>query len=210
MLSFFIDAASGVLAVLPFLIILEIAARRLIPVLPLRHLAGAGLLSFLLAALLSVAHVPGLYQFCAGLRFSLVPFSQIPVHPLWYALCFLFFLLLGTILPLLFTFFQKMGVCILYGFGFALTIELLRIFTLHSSGVDALIAAAGGACCGYFIFLLIRRMFPGFCASCLLTADCIRRHPALKWEGCLLTLSALGSALLLAPLIRETAAALFL
>ena len=107
MLSFFIDAASGVLAVLPFLIILEIAARRLIPVLPLRHLAGAGLLSFLLAALLSVAHVPGLYQFCAGLRFSLVPFSQIPVHPLWYALYLLFFLLLGTMLPLLFPFFRK-------------------------------------------------------------------------------------------------------
>ena len=81
---------------------------------------------------------------------------------------------------------------------------------LKDTGVDALIAAAGGACCGYSLFLLIRRMFPRFCASCLLTADCIRRHPALKWEGCLLTLSALGSALLLAPLIRETAAALFL
>lgn len=210
MFSFFIDAVSGALAVLPFLIILEIAARRLIPILPLRHLIGDGIFSFLLAALLSIAQVPGFYEFCADLEFSFVPFSQITVHPLWYGLYFLFFLLLGTMLPLLFSFFQKMGVCILYGFGFALTIELLRIFTLHSSGVDALIAAVVGSFCGYSLFLLIRRMLPGFCASCLLTADCIRRHPALKWEGCLLTLSALGSALLLAPLIRETAAALFL
>lgn len=210
MLSFFIDAASGALAVLPFLMILEIAARRLIPVLPLKHLIGDGLLSFLLAALLSIAQVPGLYELCADLQFSLVPFSQIPAHLFWYALYFFFFLLLGTMLPLLFPFFQKMSTCILYGFGFALVIELLRIFTLHTSGVDALIAAVGGAACGYALFLLIRRLFPVFCASCLLTADCIRRHPALKWEGCLLTLSALGSALLLAPLIRETAAALFL
>lgn len=210
MLSFIIDAVSGALAVLPFLIILEIAARRLIPILPLRHLIGDGLFSFLLAALLSIAQVPGFYEFCADLEFSPVPFSQITVHPLWYGLYFLFFLMLGAMLPLLFSFFQKMGICILYSFGFSLTIELLRIFTLHTSGTDALITAVGGAACGYSLFLLIRRLVPGFCRSCLLTADCLCKHPALKWEGCLLTLSALGSALLLAPLIRETAAALFL
>lgn len=210
MLSFFIDAASGALAVLPFLIILEIAARRLIPFLPLRHLVGEGMLSFLLAALLSIAQVPGLYEFCADLRFSLTPFSQIPLHPLWYALYFLFFSVLGAMLPLLFSFFQKMSVCILYGLGFALLIELLRVFTLHTSGVDALIAAAAGAFCGYALFLLIRRLFPAFCSSCLLTADCLSIHPSLKWESVMITLSALGSALLFAPLIREAAGALFL
>ena len=74
MLSLFIDAASGALAVLPFLIILEIVARRLIPFLPLRHLVGEGMLSFLLAALLSVAQVPGFYEFYADLRvLSFIP-----------------------------------------------------------------------------------------------------------------------------------------
>lgn len=210
MLSLFIDAASGALAVLPFLIILEIVARRLIPFLPLRHLVGEGMLSFLLAALLSVAQVPGFYQFYADLRFNLTPFSQIPLHPLWYALYFLFFSALGAMLPLLFSFFQKMSVCLLYGLGVALLIELLRIFTLHTSGVDALIIAAAGAFFGYALFRLIRRLFPAFCSSCLLTADCLSIHPSLKWESAMITLSALGSALLFAPLIRETAGALFL
>lgn len=190
MLSLFIDAASGALAVLPFLIILEIVARRLIPFLPLRHLVGEGMLSFLLAALLSVA--------------------QVPLHPLWYALYFLFFSALGAMLPLLFSFFQKMSVCLLYGLGVALLIELLRIFTLHTSGVDALIIAAAGAFFGYALFRLIRRLFPTFCSSCLLTADCLSIYPSLKWESAMITLSALGSALLFAPLIRETAGALFL
>lgn len=210
MLSFFIDAVSGVLAVLPFLIILEIAARRLIPFLPLRHLVGDGILSFLLAALLSVAQVPGLYEFCADLQFSLTPFSQIRLYPFWYALYFLFFFAVGAILPLLFSFFQKMSVCILYGLGISLLVELLRIFTLHTSGVDALIAAAAGIWGGYAFFLLLRRFFPAFCSSCLLTADCLSVHPSLKWESAMLTLSALGSALLFAPLIRQTAGALFL
>lgn len=210
MLSLFIDAASGALAVLPFLIILEIVARRLIPFLPLRHLVGEGMLSFLLAALLSVAQVPGFYEFYADLRFNLTPFSQIPLHPLWYALYFLFFSALGAMLPLLFSFFQKMSVCLLYGLGVALLIELLRIFTLHTSGVDALIIAAAGAFFGYTLFRLIRRLFPAFCSSCLLTADCLSIYPSLKWESAMITLSALGSALLFAPLIRETAGALFL
>ena len=113
-------------------------------------------------------------------------------------------------LPLLLSCFQKMSVCLLYGLGVALLIELLRIFTLHTSGVDALIAATAGAFCGYAFFLLIRRLFPDFCSSCLLTADCLSIHPSLKWESAMITLSALGSALLFAPLIRETAGALFL
>lgn len=55
LLTYLIDIASGVLAVLPFLILLEIMAYRLIPSLPLQHLLGDGLLCLILAALLSRA-----------------------------------------------------------------------------------------------------------------------------------------------------------
>lgn len=202
LLTYLIDIASGVLAVLPFLILLEIMAYRLIPSLPLKHLLGDGLLCLILAALLSLAGVPGFFEWKIDCTVNLIPFSDITAAPLQYLFCFLLFILPGFILPLLYPTLHNRRYCLLYGFLLSFTIELLRIFSVHSSSVDHLIVNTAGIVAGYALYMLICRFFPGFGASCLLPTECLRKHPSLKWEHVALTASALAGALVLSPVMK--------
>ena len=177
LLTYLIDIASGVLAVLPFLILLEIMAYRLIPSLPLQHLLGDGLLCLILAALLSLTGVPGFLEWKIDFKINLIPFSDISAAPMQYFFCFLLFLLPGFILALLYPVLRSRR-CILYGFLLSFTIELLRIFSVHSSSVDHLIVNTAGIFAGYALYMLICRFFPALTASAL--AGALILSPVMK------------------------------
>lgn len=202
LLTYLIDIASGVLAVLPFLILLEIMAYRLIPSLPLQHLLGDGLLCLILAALLSLTGVPGFLEWKIDFKINLIPFSDISAAPMQYFFCFLLFLLPGFILALLYPVLRSRRRCILYGFLLSFTIELLRIFSVHSSSVDHLIVNTAGIFAGYALYMLICRFFPNFGTSCQLPQECLSKYPSLKWEHMALTASALAGALILSPVMK--------
>ncbi|MDO4292318.1 MAG: VanZ family protein [Eubacteriales bacterium] len=170
-----IDVASGVFAVLPFLILLEILARRVIPSLPLKHLIGDGLLCCALTAALSVAGVPERL---------------------------LLFLPAGLLLPLLFSPFQRLPHCAFYGLGLSLAVEALHLFSLRSSGLAGLCADTLGILAGYGLFRLFSALAPGVRSVCLLPDGSLERFPSLKKECAALTVSALAAALFLTPVMK--------
>ena len=102
---------------------------------------------------------------------NLIPFRMIRDYlgafqtgDLFYAIVFLFGNL-GTFLPLGFfpalLFRNRKAKHILFiGGGFSLTAEILQFFLGRHCDVDDVILNVLGAFCGYWLFLLLRRLFP--------------------------------------------------
>ncbi|MBQ7840540.1 MAG: VanZ family protein [Lachnospiraceae bacterium] len=155
-----INACAGFLSVLPFFIVLEIFFRKQIPYLSLKHLVGDGILGIYLAAVLAIAGVPGLYELELTPNMNLLPFVDLTTNPLHYFENMLLFLPIGFLLPALYPRCQSLKNCILPGFCFSLSIELLQIFSFRATDVDDLIMNTAGCAAGYGIFWLIHKLYP--------------------------------------------------
>lgn len=216
-----IDAAAGFLSALPFLIILEILARRQIPALPLRHLIGDGIFCFFLSAILSVTGIPAVYELKPGININLIPFADLASNTLQYAENLLLFLPVGFLLPVLFPHFRNALRCVRYGFFFSLAVELMQLFCLRATDIDDLIMNTLGCAAGYGLFLLLQNLCPALAQNFapLHTVNenaaeacpsgqvrrCNKKEPPalLKLETHFLTAASWAGGLLLTPAIKE-------
>lgn len=206
-----VGAGAGLLSISPFLILLEIMARKQIPQLPLRHMLGSGLFCLTLSAILSVSGIPAVYSMKLHAGLSLIPFADIVQNAERLLKGFLLFLPIGALLPFLYRHYQRLSCCVRYGFLFSLAIEALQLFTVHAADITDLLTNTFGTAAGYGIFALFRKLYPPSAADFSLSDAQIQKLPALfRLEAQILTAAAWAAALLFAPAIREIIRAIFL
>lgn len=196
-----IDAAAGLLSMLPFLIVLEILARRQIPSLPLKHIIGDGVFCLFLSAILSITGIPAIYGLHFNPNINLLPFADLTGNGLQYIENLLLFVPVGLLLPALFSRFQKRSRCVAFGFFFSLSVEIMQLFSFRATDIDDLLMNTLGTLTGFALFTLLRRLCPSLSQSFLLPQDKLNELPALfeleahilaaaSWAGALLFTSA--------------------
>lgn len=210
-ISILIDAGAGILSVLPFLILLEVLIRKLIPFLPLKHLIGCGIFCGFLSVVLSVTGVPAIYEMQLDININLLPFVDLTSNTLQYIENILLFLPAGALLPLLYKKFQKLSRCALYGFLFSLAIELMQLFCFRTTDLDDLLTNTLGTIAGFGIFALLQKLYPPVADEFSIPAEKAEKLPALfELEVHFLTAAAWAGALLLTPVIKNIIWALVL
>lgn len=206
-----VNAGAGLLSISPFLILIEVLARRQIPLLPLPHLIGSGLFGLSLSTILSVTGIPAVYDIHIYPNINLIPFTNIAADMPHYVESILLFLPVGTLLPLLYRSFQRLSRCVLYGFFFSLAIELAQLLCFRVTDIDDLLMNTLGAAIGFGIFFLFKKLYPPVTHAFSLSEEQIEKLPALfGLEACILTVAAWAAALLLAPAIRNIILTIFL
>lgn len=206
-----INAGAGLLSISPFLVLIEVLARRQIPLLPLPHLIGSGLFCLSLSTILSVTGIPAVYDIHIHTNVNLIPFAYITANLPQYVENILLFLPIGALLPLLYRSFQKLSRCILYSFFFSLAIELAQLLCFRATDIDDLLMNTLGAAAGFGIFALLKKLYPPVAHAFSLSEEQTEKLPALfELEACILTVAAWAAALLLAPAIRNVILTIFL
>lgn len=206
-----INAGAGLLSISPFLILIEVLARRQIPLLPLPHLIGSGLFCLSLSTILSVTGIPAVYDIHIHANVNLVPFANIAADASRYVENILLFLPIGALLPLVYRGFQRLSRCVLYGFFFSLAIELAQLLCFRATDIDDLLMNTLGAATGFGIFALLKKLYPPVAHAFSLSEEQTEKLPALfELEACILTVAAWAAALLLAPAIRNIILTIFL
>lgn len=215
LLSLMIDIGAGFLSVLPFLILLEILARKQIPFISLRHLACDGIFCFFLSAILAVTGIPAVYDFHPDITVNLRPFADLPDNALQYIENLLLFLPVGLLLPTLFPKYRNALRCTGYGFLFSLAVELLQLLSFRTTDIDDLLMNTLGCLAGYGLFQLFCHLFPTLSSTFVLpseedfdTAAQLSVHkeklPALfELEAYFLTAASWAGALLLTSGIQD-------
>ena len=99
-LTILIDTGAGFFSMFPFLILLEILARKEIPYIPLKHLIGDGIFCFFLSAILALTGVPSFYEMRLPSGWNVAPFQSILADPIQSLGKILLFLPMGFLLPL--------------------------------------------------------------------------------------------------------------
>lgn len=155
LLPLFIDGMASFLSILPFLIILEIFARKQIPSLSFSQLMGDWFFCLCLSAIFAVTGIPPLYDMHFTGNRNLIPFADITANTIQYVLNVLLFLPVGFLLPLQFPGFRKAKRCVLYGFLTSLTIELLQLFSFRAADIDDLLMNTLGCAAGYWLYTRI-------------------------------------------------------
>lgn len=211
LISIIIDAAAGFLSMLPFLILLELLARKQIPLLPMRHLIGNGIFCFFLSAILAVTGVPALYEMHPGGNCNLIPFVDITTNTIQYVLNIVLFLPVGLLLPLLHHKFQKPISCLRFGFFFSLAIEMMQLFSFRATDIDDLLMNTLGTALGFMLFLLLKKLFPTATADFSLSDRKQKELPALfEREAHFLLAAAWAGALFFIPLMENMIWGLFI
>lgn len=199
-----VSAGAGLLSISPFLILIEIIARKQIPLLPLRHTIGSGLFCLSLAAILSVTGIPAVYDMRFNANINLVPFTDFLSGASQYVENILLFLPVGVFLPLLYRRFQKLSRCALYGFFLSLGIELMQLFCFRTTDIDDLLMNTLGTVIGFGIFALFQKLYPPAAADFSLSDKETEKLPALfELEAFILTAAAWAAALFFASAIKE-------
>ena len=121
---------------------------------------GAASFGIYLAVVLAIAGVPGFYQLEWNANTNLIPLSNFTANVRQYVENVLLFLPIGLLLPSLYGRHQTFKRCMLPGFCFSLSIELLQLFSFRSSDVNDLLMNTLGCAAGYGIFALIRKLYP--------------------------------------------------
>lgn len=210
-MTFAVSAGAGALSISPFLILMEILARKQIPKVPLRHLLGSGLFALSLSAILAVADVPALYEMAFNASVNPVPFAGFPENVPHYFHNILLFLPVGLLLPLLYRKFQRLSCCIIYGSLLSLTIELLHLFNFNVTDINNLLMNVLGTMIGFGIFLLFKKLYPPvakeFSLSPLQTENL---HTLFGLEVSILTAAAWIAALFLIPAFKSVIWMIFL
>ena len=155
-----INICAGFLSALPFFILLEVLARKQIPYISLKHLVGDGIFGIYLAVVLAIAGVPGFYQLEWNANTNLIPLSNFTANVRQYVENVLLFLPIGLLLPSLYGRHQTFKRCMLPGFCFSLSIELIQLFSFRSTDVNDLLMNTLGCAAGYGIFALIHKLYP--------------------------------------------------
>lgn len=203
-ISILIDAGAGFLSVLPFLILLEVLARKQIPFLPLKHLIGCGIFCCILSAILSITGVPAVYEMRFHADMNLLPFADLASNTMQYIENILLFLPVGALLPLLFKKFQKLSCCALYGFLFSLAIELIQLLGFRATDIDDLLMNTLGTMAGFAIFSLLQTLYPPVAGALSIAEEKAEKLPALlELEAHFLTAAAWAGALLITPVIKN-------
>ena len=203
LLSILIDTGAGFLSMLPFLILLEILARREIPYIPLKHLIGDGIFCFFLSSILALAKVPSFYEMRLPSGWNIVPFRGILEEPAQAVSKILLFLPLGFLLPLLFRKYQKPSRCLVYGILFSGAMELWQLFSFHSMNIDDLLLNALGMAAGYGLFALWCIIWPPTAEVMSLSDQTLASLPALlELETGILTAAACAGAFFMTSAVR--------
>lgn len=210
-MTFAVSAGAGALSISPFLILMEILARKQIPMVPLRHLLGSGLFGLSLSAILAVADVPALYEMNFNASLNLVPFAGLWENAPQYLHSLLLFLPVGLLLPLLYRKFQRLSRCIVYSCLLSLTIELLHLFNFNVTDINNLLMNVLGAAVGYGIFSLFKRLYPPVAEEFSLSPEQTENlHSLFGLEVSILTAAAWMAALFLIPAFKSVIWTIFL
>lgn len=203
-ISILISAVAGFLSMLPFLILLEVLARKQIPFLPLRHLIGCGIFCFFLSAILSITGTPAIYEMRFDANINLLPFADLSTNALQYIENILLFVPIGALLPLLYQKFQKLSRCALYGFFLSLAIELMQLFSFRATDIDDLLMNTSGAIAGFALFWLLQKLYPPIAIEFSISEEKAKKLPAVfELEAHFLTAAAWSGALLTTPVIKN-------
>lgn len=203
-ISLFIDVAAGFLSMLPFLIVLEILARRQIPSLSLKHIIGDGIFCFFLSIILSITGIPAIYRLHFDPNINLHPFADLAGNGLQYIENILLFVPVGLLLPALFSRFQKLSRCAAFGFFFSLSVEIMQLFSFRATDIDDLLMNTLGTLAGFGLFTLLQKLSPSLAQMFLLPEDKLNELPALfELEAHFLTAAAWAGALLFTSAITN-------
>ncbi len=201
-LTILIDTGAGFLSMLPFLILLEILARREIPYIPLKHLIGDGVFCFFLSSVLALTGVPSFYEMRLP-SWSAASFSGILSDPAGALGKVLLFLPLGFLLPLLFRKYQKPSRCLLYGFLFSLAMQVWQLFSFRSMNAGDLLWNMLGMIAGFGLFALWRALWPPTAEAMSLSDKALSSLPALlELESGFLTAAACAGAFFMTSAVR--------
>ena len=118
------------------------------------------LFSVYLYGVLSVVGLPNIAYVRFDLNMNLFPFYHMFSDLRSTSLNILLFLPMGFFLPLLWKKYRAILPCILFGFCFSLTIELLQVFTYRATDVNDLITNTLGTLIGWLFTTGIHLCFP--------------------------------------------------
>jgi len=113
-----------------------------------------------LAGVYAVVGLPNVTYFRFDLNLNFIPFANMLADLSGTLLNVVLFIPLGLFLSLLWKRFRCFPHTLLFGFCLSLAIELLQIFSLRTTDINDLITNTFGTLVGYWLFLIIRRLFP--------------------------------------------------
>lgn len=210
-MTFAVSAGAGALSISPFLILMEILARKQIPMIPLRHLLGSGLFALSLSAILAAADVPAFYEMRFNPSLSLIPFAGFSECAPQYLHNILLFLPVGLLLPLLYRKFRRLSRCALYGALLALAIELMHLLNFNNTDINSLLMNVLGTLAGYGIFALFEKLYPPVAEDFSISpAQTENLHALFGLEVSILTAAAWMAALFLIPAFKSVIWTIFL
>lgn len=140
------------------------------------HMAASCVFCFFITLVLSITDIPHLYDLSMTPTVNFIPFADIGINFHQYVLNALLFVPIGFLPPMLWRKFQKRHVPFLWGFFFSLSVELIQLFNSRITDIDDLLMNTLGTIIGYYLFVLIKRRFPGVS---VLAPD---RADHWKWE----------------------------
>jgi len=127
---------------------------------PKSHIAGVYLFCFVLALVLSITGVPGIYDLSINANLNLKLFAYFPVMYYQYIANALLFVPVGFLLPLLWKRFEKWQLTLLYGFVLSATIEFSQLFNYRITDVDDLFMNTLGTMIGFLVFAIVKKGSP--------------------------------------------------
>ncbi len=162
--NIFIGAILGFIPLLPLLILFHFIVlkkdKKNSKKIKVPHIIGSYIFCFFLLCIFSVTGIPDIYSFKLYININLIPFIDILINYTQYILNIILFIPLGFLLPILWKKFEKKSLTIICGLLLSLLIEILQIFCFRATDIDDLLMNTLGTLVGYFLFILIRRIFP--------------------------------------------------
>jgi len=125
-----------------------------------RHIAAVYVFCFVLALVLAITGVPGIYNLAVDSKVNMVPFAYFPAMYRHYIMNVLLFVPVGFLLPLLWKRFGKWRRTLLCGFAFTLSIEIIQLFNERVTDIDDLLMNTLGTMVGFLVFVLINKTLP--------------------------------------------------
>ena len=200
-LYLFIGTISGLVAVLPMMLVFHFIALK-------RNKPSDGREKFLymltsyifctmIIAILSVTGITGIPDIHNQRAYiNLIPFIDISTNYGQYLLNIVLFIPVGFLLPMIWEHFKKKRLLFTTGLLFSLFIELMQLFGIRATDIDDLMMNTAGTIVGYYLFVLIKRIFPKIS---VFSDSRIKRW---KWESCVYFAFALLGMAFIQPFIE--------
>jgi glycopeptide antibiotics resistance protein len=145
------------------------------------HIVAACVFCYSLVPMLSVTAIPDVLRFRLNIDVNIIPFDNF-FHNFFlnidqYLLNIALFIPFGFLLPMLWTPFEDKKRTLLCGFLFSLAIELAQLFSHRLSDINDLLMNSAGAIIGWFLFMLVKKLFPGIRVFAVSGDSCWRWEP---------------------------------